>query len=62
MSIWCNIFGHKWEKTEPYHQYCSRKKCGAFRAVSIKKYPHFGEPSSGWKVFEELRFKKQNYE
>jgi len=54
----CKLFGHKWDTTGTYEQDCTRKGCGAWRAAYELKYPKFGEPASGWKIFEELDFKK----
>ncbi len=25
MSIWCNIFGHKWDTSDKYEQNCMRR-------------------------------------
>jgi hypothetical protein len=57
MNKLCKVFGHKWEGQFP-EQGCKRKNCSAWRTAYIKKYPEFGEPASGWKVHEELKFKK----
>lgn len=59
MNLICKAFGHKWDKKNPYEQNCIRKRCTSWRAAYIKKHPKFGEPASGWKVFdfESLNFK-----
>lgn len=58
MSIWCNIFGHKWDKSGKYEQGCMRKRCTAWRALYGVKYPGIGEAKYDWKVFdiEKLNF------
>lgn len=52
MSLICNIVGHKWDKSDMYHQDWVRNGCLATRYVYVKKYPKFGEPASGWKIID----------
>jgi len=58
MNLICNIFGHKWDKKDPYEQNCKRRRCLAWRAAYVRKHPAFGEPASGWRIFdiEKLNF------
>ena len=50
--ILCKLFGHKWDTSDEYYQKCTRNGCLVWRAVYVKKYPKFGEPASGWQIFD----------
>lgn len=56
----CKIFGHKWDTSGKHEQDCTRSGCSAWRAFYVKKYHKFGEPASGWKIFDfdSISFKK----
>ena len=53
MNLLCKILDHKWGQGD-YKQYCRR--CKAWRALHVKKYPKIGEAQIDWTVFEELNF------
>jgi len=57
MSIWCNIFGHKWDTDIAYEQDCTRKACTAWRALYEKKYPKIGEAKYHWQIFDISKLK-----
>lgn len=51
-SFFCKLFGHKWDTSDKYEQNCTRSGCLVWRAVYEKKHPKFGEPVSGWEIFD----------
>lgn len=51
MNIVCRIFGHKWDRSNKYKQYCKRKKCSAFRS----KYSYMEKIH--WRTFDLERIK-----
>jgi len=47
-NIYCKIFGHKWDKSDPYDQHC--KRCPAERMLMYQKYHSAGENPYSWKI------------
>ena len=55
MKILCNIFGHRWNKSDKYRQPC--KRCGVIRYKNIDKLKQYtGEKCIEWTIMESPKF------
>jgi len=54
----CKIFGHRWDRTDPYSQPC--KRCTAKRVLMRDKFEMIGKNPYSWKIIDLLaiKFKK----
>jgi hypothetical protein len=57
MSIWCNIFGHKWDTSDEYEQNCTRKGCLTWRGLYEKRFPKIGKAKYDWRIFDISKLK-----
>lgn len=46
----CKVFGHRWDKSDPYKQPC--KRCRAERHLMWQEHYAVGETPWSWKVID----------